>query len=624
MYRFLLNTFHVALCLLGLAALSNAAAESFADRIQRTLGASGVNSADEVLHPDAAFVFSAAPAGPQALSLNWQVADGYYLYHDKFSFAIKDGPLALNREAIAVPGGTIKADPFFGQVEINEGEIEIDLPVNRASLEEATATLEVGYQGCKADSICYPPIKKLVPLTLAAFAGSAQAATAQEDAPIADRRSQLSTQDAITQGLKDGTLLINVLAFFGFGLLLSLTPCIFPMIPILSGIIVGQGKTVTVKRGFMLSLAYVMAMAISYAILGVIAGSFHFNLQAAAQNIWVISAFSAVFVLLALSMFGFYELQLPVALQGRLLAAGKQRKSGTLYGAAVMGMLSALIAGPCVAPPLAGALLYISQTGDAVLGGLALFALGLGLGVPLLILGGSAGTLLPRAGAWMESIKRVFGVVMLAVAIWFMERVIPAQLALMLWAMLLIVAAIYLGALDRPTTESGWQRLWKGLGLVMLIYGAVLVVGAASGGKDLFQPLPSVGQLAGEREAEKIPFTRIKNLDELNRQLAMANAAGSYVMLDFYADWCTSCIEMEEHTFPDKRVQAALQELVLLQADVTATDEEDRALMTAFNLFGPPAILFFAPNGKEARAHRLLGFIEADEFLQHLQQAVGS
>ena len=618
MHKRPINKFHSAVGVLCLLALANVSADSVAERIQRALGASAADTQDEILHPDDAFVFSATASDAQTIKASWQVADGYYLYRDKFSFALKERELGLDHAGIILSAGERKQDPMFGQVDINRGAVEAVIPVNRPAVEETAVTLEVGYQGCKEDSVCYPPIKKRVPLTLAAFSATT-AATAAEDAAVADNQARLSVQDAITQGLKDGGLLINVSVFFVFGLLLSLTPCVLPMIPILSGIIVGQDKNVTAMRGFMLSLAYVMAMAATYAVLGVIAGLFHFNLQAASQNIWVLSAFSGVFVLLALSMFGFYELQLPAALQSRLSAAGNKQTGGTLNSAALMGALSAVIVGPCVAPPLAGSLLYISQTGNAVLGGLALFAMGMGLGVPLLILGGSAGTLLPRVGAWMVAIKRVFGVVMLAVAIWFMQRVIAAQLALMLWAVLLIVSAIYMGALDRLEAGGGWRRLWKGLGIVMLIYGAVLIVGAAGGSDDLFRPLPGIKQEA----TAGIQFKRIKDLDTLERELSAAHAAGRQVMLDFYADWCITCIEMEEYTFSDPRVRAVLRDVVLLQADVTATNADDRALMTTFHLFGPPAILFFDMAGKENQSHRLVGFVDADEFLRHLQTVLG-
>jgi len=398
------------------------------------------------------------------------------------------------------------------------------------------------------------------------------------------------------------------------------------MIPILSGIIVGQGAQITTGKAFTLSMFYVLAMALTYAVLGVIAGSFYFNLQATFQNPWVISVFSAVFVALALSMFGFYELQLPAAIQTRLCAASNNQKTGTVQGAAFMGALSAIIVGPCVAPPLAGALLYISHTGNALFGGLALFAMGLGFGVPLLIIGSSAGTLLPRAGKWMDAIKQVFGVVMLGVAIWFLERILPGQVSLLLWASLLIVSAMYLGALDTLESSESWQRLWKGLGVILLVYGIILIIGAASGGKSIFRPLQGLNTFADAQQSadKRMSFKKIKSLPELDAAIAEAGEKGKHLMLDFYADWCIECKEMEAYTFSDPNVAALLNDIVLIQADVTKNGEEDRELLKAYELYGPPAILFFGKNGREQRHHRIVGFVKAEKFSKHLKEVTRS
>ncbi len=367
-------------------------------------------------------------------------------------------------------------------------------------------------------------------------------------------------------------------------------------------------------------------MAFTYAILGVIAGSFYFNLQAAFQNAWVISIFSTIFVLLALSMFGFYELQLPAAIQTRLTNVSNNQEAGTLHGAALMGALSAIIVGPCVAPPLAGALLYISQTGNALLGGLALFAMGLGFGVPLLIIGSSAGSLLPKAGGWMDVIKQVFGVVMLAVAIWFMERVIPGELALLLWAALMIISAIYLGALDTLESNAGWAKLWKGLGVLLLIYGIVLVVGAASGGKNVYRPLQGMTAISNSKESElnHVSFKTIKSLSDLKSEVATASEQKKLVMLDFYADWCVVCKEMETYTFSDPEVAGLMNNFILLQADVTKTDSLDTELLKEFELYGPPAILFFDEDGQEKQSYRVVGFVKAEKFARHLKELIGT
>ena len=432
-------------------------------------------------------------------------------------------------------------------------------------------------------------------------------------------RAQLSVQDRITARLKQGSLVLNVLAFFVFGLLLSLTPCVFPMIPILSGIIVGQSGTVTGRRGFLLSLAYVLAMALTYSLLGVLAGTFQVNLQAASQNVWAISAFSLVFVILALSMFGYYELRMPAAIQTRLSSLSQPRRAGGLYSSAAMGAVSAIIVGPCVAPPLAGALLYISQTGDALLGGAALFSMGLGFGAPLLVIGASAGTLLPRVGAWMEKVKQGFGIIMLGVAIWFLERVIPGAVAMLLWALLVILAALLMGALDR-TERTG--KAFKAVGIAGLIYASTLIIGALSGSQDMLRPL---AHLAGKPAASSsLEFQRIKSAADLNRTLAAAAAAGKFVMLDFYADWCVTCIEMEHDTFTEPEVKRVLSDVILVQADVTRNDSEDQRLLERFQLFGPPAILFFGTDARELQEYRLIGYVKPEQFLQHLAKLLTS
>lgn len=601
-------------------------AGSFSDRLQNVFGSSSsVVAEEQFLNPDKAFVMSAVATGPETLRVYWRIAEGYYLYHDKFSFAVLSDEVSIDTGAVEIPPGKLKQDPSFGSVEVNVGDVQVDVPLIRQGTAEIPVTLSVAYQGCKEDSICYPPIKKQVPLVLSMLVRTAEAATLQTVSRPPGSRV-MSEQDAITQKLQDGGLLLNILAFFGFGLLLSLTPCVFPMIPILSGIIVGQGEKITSSQAFLLSLVYVLAMAFMYALLGVIAGSFQFNLQAASQNIWAITGFSLVFVALALSMFGFYELQLPAAIQTRLMSLSGNQQAGTLYGSALMGAVSAIIVGPCVAPPLAGALLYISQSGNALFGGLALFFMGLGFGVPLLIIGSSAGSLLPRAGAWMDAIKRFFGVIMLGVALWFMGRVLPGPVILILSALLLIVSAIFMGALDSMQTGRGWMRLWKGIGLAMLVYGVVLIVGAASGGQDIFKPLQGLvrGAVVQEQAHAELSFKTIKTVEDLNSELLKASAAGKAVMLDFYADWCIVCNEMERYTFPDPDVHTALRDVVLLKADVTKNDDNDVALMKKFELYGPPAIIFFNKDAEERKPYRLVGFVAADKFIAHIKEAISS
>ena len=397
------------------------------------------------------------------------------------------------------------------------------------------------------------------------------------------------------------------------------------MIPILSGIIIGQGDKISTRSAFTLSVIYVLAMAVTYTVAGVAAGVFGENIQAAFQNPWILGSFAAVFVLLSLSMFGFYELQMPSAIQSKLTEYSNKQQGGTYVGVAIMGFLSALIVGPCVAAPLAGALIYIGQTGDAVLGGLALFALSMGMGAPLIAIGTSAGKLLPRAGGWMDVIKAIFGVMLLGVAIWMLERIIPATVGILLWAILFIVSSIYMGALEGLKAEStGWNRLWKGLGLILFAYGMLLLVGASAGSKDMFQPLKGLAMASGysAQNQQHLQFTQIKGLAGLNQQLAMAEKQQKPVMLDFYADWCVSCKEMEKYTFNDPTVQANLKNTLLLQADVTDNDELDKELYKHFGIIGPPAIIFYDPKGNEQKNYRVVGYMPAEKFGPHIQQAL--
>ncbi|MEW5756772.1 MAG: protein-disulfide reductase DsbD [Pseudomonadota bacterium] len=610
--------FAIAATLLLSLALAQPAAASFGDTLKGLGQNLGLGTAEpEFLEPDQVFQYSAEVVDAHTLRAHFEIKEGYYLYRDKFQFTIKDaaGVTILTTDS---PAGKFKHDEYFGEMEVYLHDMDFTLALERESLGETPLTLEARYQGCAEAGLCYPPITNvssvILPATDTARGTTPVVTAATGSAP------PLSEQDQLAQSLAGGSKLLTIATFFGLGLLLAFTPCVFPMIPILSSIIVGQGEHITTRKAFTLSVVYVLAMALTYTIAGVFAGMFGQNLQAAFQNPWILGTFSAVFVALALSMFGFYDLQLPNSLQSRLTAMSNSQQGGTLAGTAIMGFLSALIVGPCVAPPLAGALIYIGQTGDAVLGGTALFALSLGMGAPLLAIGASAGKLLPRAGHWMNNVKAVFGVMLLAVAIWMLERIIPAPLTLALWAGLLIGSAIYLGALEPVGHDAtGWRKFWKGIGLVMLIYGSLLLIGAASGAKDPLQPLQGISFAAsGEAKKEELHFTRIKSVADLEREIAAAKAQGQPVMLDFYADWCVSCKEMERYTFSDPGVQTGLAGFRLLQADVTANDADDQALLKKFSLLGPPSILFYDKNGVEQRHLRLVGFMDAATFKQRV------
>lgn len=573
--------------------------------------ASGSNSSGDLLDVDDAFKFQAGPNGEGEILADIRIAESYYLYRDKIKARLVDGEARLGE--LQTPSGKMKEDPIFGQVEVYYGQAEASLPLYDV---KGQVTVEFEYQGCADAGVCYPPQTKRVQIDGDKFgAAKASAPSAGVD------RADMSESDRITDTLMNANLWVVVLTFFVFGLLLSFTPCVFPMIPILSSIIVGQGgKELSTKRAFTMSLVFVLAMAVAYTIAGVLAGIFGANLQAAFQNPWILGSFALVFVLLALSMFGFYELQLPSALQSKITNISNKQQGGSLTGVAIMGFLSALIVGPCVAPPLAGALIYIGQTGDALLGGLALFAMSIGMGVPLLLLGTSAGKLLPRAGAWMNTVKAVFGVLLLAVALWLADRIMPNWLSLIAWAALLIASAIYMGALEPVGDKSSWHKLWKAMGLGMLVYGIVLIIGVSGGSRDLLQPLKVFqGGSGSAAQAEaKLNFEKINSLDELQARIGQ----GQPVMLDFYADWCVSCIEMERFTFSDPSVQAALKGVTLLKADVTANNEDHKALMKELGIVGPPAILFYDAKGNEQRGQRVVGFQNADKFTDTIESAL--
>ena len=569
------------------------------------LALSATARGEEPLPPEQAFRFSARAVDAKTIEARWQITDQYYMYRDKFRFTLDGGTLGTPQ----LPPGKIKEDEIFGKVETYRKEVKILLPVEAAG----AVTLKAVSQGCWDGGICYPPLTQEARLDLTT-AGSAAVSPAPTSQP-ADETSRIA-------GLFKGDNMALVLAsFFGFGLLLSLTPCVFPMIPILSGIIVNHGHAVSHLRAFVLSLAYVLGMALTYAAVGVAAGLSGTLLSAALQNAWVLGGFALVFVVLSFSMFGFYELQLPAALQSRVSdTANKQ--GGSLPAIALMGALSALIVGPCVAAPLAGALLYIAQTGNAALGGAALFVMALGMGVPLLLVGAFSRTLLPKSGPWMEGIKKFFGVIMLATALWLVSPVIPLWTQMLGWALLMVVPAIYLHALDPlPPHAQGWQRLGKGLGVILLVGGSAMLIGMLGGARDPLQPL---GFLRGaSATVSPAPtFERVASVDALDLRLAAAKTAGKPVMLDFYADWCVSCKEMERFTFADPQVAARLQQMILLQADVTANSDADKALLKRFGLFGPPGIIFFEAGGRELADLRVVGFQSAQQFLPTLERAL--
>ncbi len=583
------------------------------------------------IEPEKAFALRAQALDAQTVEVVFQVAKDYYLYGDKFRF--ESEPAGVEFGPPVKPTGKWHKDDFFGNVETHRGELRILLPV--AAVPEGMTRFELvaTSQGCWDGGICYPPTTQLAAIDLDAppqksgsgFLGNvlnggfgSTAASAASEPATGAAVSGDETGD-IARLLSGASVPLVLLSFFGFGLLLAFTPCTFPMIPILSGIIVGQGHKVSHARAFVLSLAYVLGMAVTYALAGVAAGLSGTMLTAALQNVWVLSAFALLFVLLSLSMFGFYELQLPTALQSRLADSASHKKGGNLGGVTIMGALSALIVGPCVAAPLAGALLYIAQTGDAVLGGWALFVMALGMGAPLLLVGVASRSLLPKVGPWMEGVKKAFGVMLLAVALWMLTPVIPPLAMMLGWAALLLFSAIFLHAIDPlPHNARGWQRFWKGVGVLLLLSGAAMLIGALAGSRDPLQPL-AVLRAATAAPVTLPPFEKVDSIAELDARLA---AADRPVMLDFYADWCVSCKEMERFTFTDAAVAERMGRMLLLKADVTANSDEHKALLKRFGLFGPPGIIFFDAGGQERKGLRVVGFMKATPFATVLDRAL--
>jgi thiol:disulfide interchange protein DsbD len=604
--------------------------------ILQSLGESiGLSDEVEIPHPDTAFILTAELDSNNTIQSEIQLYPNTYLYRDKFNFKITNGD-GHNLGAVAMPDGDIKDDEFFGRMEVYHEWLKVSIPIISEAGASDTYTVAYSYQGCVEDRICYPPITKYLQVdtktgsikisdqagNASTASSSAQNRTSEQPAVAAPQ----SEQDRYTQILQNKGLLLIILLFFIGGIGLTFTPCVFPMIPILSSIIAGQGDSISTRKAFTLSLVYVLAMATTYAIIGAVVGYYgaEYNIQIWFQNPIILSIFAAVFVLLALSMFGFYEIQMPNAIQSRLISLSNSQEGGTLVGVGLMGLFSAIIVGPCITAPLVGALIFISQTQDWQLGGLALFALGLGMGVPLLIVGTSAGKLLPKAGIWMDRVKKVFGVIMLGVAIWLLERFLPTDITMLLIAVLAIISAIFMGALGSVADDdSGWKKLNKGLGIIILIYGTTYLIGAAAGSRDLLQPLKGIVSSISSgatvnNQVSHVPFRRIKGQQGL--QQALANSVRQKIpsMLDFYADWCISCKVMEKYAFTHPDVINALSKIGTFQADVTANDTIDTQLMNSLGIYGPPAILFFDATGEEIRHRRVVGEMSGEDFAAHI------
>jgi thiol:disulfide interchange protein DsbD len=577
----------------------------------------GAKSSGSFPPPDQVFHFAAYAKGAHTVTASWQIAPGYYLYRQKFRFSSNNPQASLGAPDFS--RGELHRDAYFGTQEIYRNQVQATIPVSGAARQ---FVLTATYQGCADKGLCYPPLTKTAIINLAAPGAPAAPATLNPQTGT-QTPPPLAQQNRLAELIRGGKLAWVLLVFLGLGIALTFTPCVLPMIPIITGLIAGQQKKPSTLRAFSLSLTYVIAMALTYTVAGVIVALAGANVQAWFQNPWTVSIFALIFVLLALSMFGVYELQMPAAIQTRLVGLSDTQRGGAFVGVGIMGVLSALIVGPCITAPLVATLLVIGQSGAPLRGGLSLFALGLGMGVPLLIVGTSAGKLLPKAGPWMNAVKYFLGVLLLAVAIWFLSRILPGAVTLALWAALAIVCAVYL--ILQRTHAQNWRRLWQGVGVLVGIYGVVMLVGAASGANDPLQPLARFNLSAplARRGAsvQGLQFTRVKTLADLEQAIAAARAEHKTVMLDFYADWCVSCKEMQHDAFRDPGVIAALGNTRLLEADVTANDAADQALLKHFGIYGPPSIMFFNDQGQELRGERVVGYMDAQDFAARVRQA---
>lgn len=559
--------------------------------------ASNLVADPKILKPNEAFKLSLQDTHDTKI-LHVNLGENIFAYKDKFRVLLTK-PVKQDLTSELKFPSTVKyhkLDSYKGTFDVNISNALIQKYANGEPY-----TLKINYQGCSGVGLCYNPMS---------FTKN-----------FGTSLDEVSEQDSIANILKGGNFFWIILSFFGFGLLLSLTPCVYPLIPILSSIIVSNsGEKMNAKRGFILSFVYVFSMSVAYTIAGIVAGLSHESLQASMQNPYVLVAFSAIFVALALSMFGFYKLQMPQFIQNIASKKSENAKNKGVIGIAIMGFLSALIVGPCIAPPLAGALLYIGKTGDALLGGTALFFMGFGIGVPLLIIGASAGKFLPKPGFWMDTVTKIFGVMMLAIAIWMLQRVVSTQVSLLLYSALFIASAIYGGVFEPLKNAIGWKKLWKTFLFMILLYGSVLFIGAFTKGEGLLNPLSSFvsNRAASTPQTQTSEFINVNSSEELDQIISTSKKP---IMIDFWASWCVSCIELEEKTFKKPNIAKELKNFTLIRIDVTENTLEDKILLKRFDLFGPPGIVFFK-NGEELKNLRLVGFKNAEQFLHHVKKVL--
>ena len=555
---------------------------------------------------DQAFQLTGTARDYQTILVHWNIAPGYYLYRDQLYFNIDKKSHVHIGEPLLPYDSFEKNLPGLGKYQVYKDSVTVIVPVIDAK--ESTALLRVCFQGCSDFGYCYPPTTMMLPINLAD--NYMQPVRGEEI--IASDESSTESTSSIEKALGSSHLYILILSFLGFGLLIAFTPCVLPMIPILSSIIMGQDK-ITHVHSFFLALAYVLGMAITYAVAGLFFGLLGGSLQASFQQPWMIILFSLLFIAMALSLFGFYNLELPQSLRHKMAMLSEHQKRGSYIGVAIMGILSTLILSPCVTPPLVGVLSYIGQTGSAFTGFIALFSMGIGMGTPLLLLGAFGPKFIPKSGAWMNAVKNILGVFMLGVAIWMIQRLTSDFIAMLLWSALILGSAIAMGALESATNLK--QRIIKSLGVLLFIFGIINIIGAFLGNHDPLKPL-NIFKL---EKQQYITFNTVTTLSEAKEQIAASARRGKPVMLDFYATWCAACKEMDNDTFANTDVKKALAHYTLIRADVTKNNANAKALEKYFNVVAPPTILFFDKNGNEIKTGRVIGALSAEPFLQHLE-----
>ena len=546
----------------------------------------------EFLAPDKAFKLSVSNLGNNQIQINWEIEEGYYLYMGMFEFSTDRDDTKIIKARM--PDGVKKVDEFFGDVDVYYNSTNAILTFNNI---DKDSNLLIKYQGCADAGLCYPPIKKNISLN--EFSSNSTGLL---------KTSLSNSQDSITERLVTQSIAINILLFLLAGLLLSFTPCVFPMIPILTGIIIGQGPKISTKKSFFLSLTYVLSMALTYALLGVIIAASGINIQASLQSPYIIGAFASLFILLALSMFNLITIQMPQSLQNILISKSNSNKSGSYIGVSVMGSLSALIVGPCVTAPLIGALIYIASTNNYIIGGTALFSLGIGMGLPLLILGTSASELMKKIGPYLELVNKVFGILFLIVAVWLIERIVSIHAAAIIWA---VLAAFVAGVFYKSKTKDGLIKNTLNIfSVLLIIYSLMQVYGLNT--KDDFEP-----RLSFIEKENNLNFIKLNNTDALFESITNSK---NITMIDMWADWCVACKELDKYTFSDERVYKALNRINIIKFDVTDNTDDHSDFLNKYNIYGPPALMFFDNNGLEIKSARVVGFIDADKFLKKLDE----